>query len=134
MPTLDDVARIALALPEVTERIDHGHRGGRAWDVAGQCFAWERTFSKADIKRYGDERVPQDPIVALRTADLEDKEAVLATGRRGVFTIPHFDGYSAVLVELAKVGPRVLADLMLDAWLAKAPPALAKEHLASRGT
>lgn len=132
MPTLDDVARIALALPEVVERFDHGHRGGRAWDVAGQCFAWERTFSKADIKRYGGERVPSEPIVALRTADLDDKRAVLEAGRRGVFTIPHFDGYSAVLVELGKVGPRVLGELILDAWLAKAPAHVAEMHLAAK--
>lgn len=131
MPTLDDVARIAHDLPEVTERFDHGHRGGRAWDVAGQCFAWERTFSKADIRRFGDARIPAEPIVALRTADLDDKDAILAGGRRGVFTIPHFDGYSAVLVELHRVGPRVLADLVLDAWLAKAPKPVADAYVSN---
>lgn len=124
MPTLDDVSRLALALPEVTEQTRRGGHDWLGWYVAGRCFAWERTFSKADLRRFGDARVPGDPIVALATADLQDKDAVLGQNRRGVFTIPHFNGYAAVLVELSRVGPRVLAELIEDAWRAKAPPSL----------
>ena len=56
-----------------------------------------RPFSKADVKRFGDEPVPDGPIFAVATVDLDDKQAVLEEGARGVFTIPHFDGYAAVL-------------------------------------
>ena len=67
MATLDDVARIALGLPEVTE---DDSRGTRSWAVAGKTFAWERPYSKADIKRFGDETPPRQPILAvLRTFD-----------------------------------------------------------------
>ncbi len=123
--TLDDVARIALGLPEVTE---DDRRGQRTWAVAGKTFAWERPYSKADLKRFGDVEPPREPIVAVRVDDLVEKEAVLAAGTKGLFTMQHFDGYAAVLIELRIVGKRALRAALIDGWLACAPRELADEY------
>jgi hypothetical protein len=128
--TFDDVEQIIADLPEVTVGERHGHR---TWFVRGKSFAWERPYRKADIKRFGDETPPDGPILAVTVEDLEEKEAVLAAGRRGVFTIEHFDNYPAVLVQLRVVGKRVLRDAIVDGWLASAPPSLADEFVASGG-
>ena len=126
MASLSDVATMIAPLPDVTEGLRHGNR---TWFVRGKAFAWERPFSKADLKRFGDQPVPQGPIIALRTADLEDKEAVLAESHKGFFTISHFDGFAAVLVQLKAVARRPLRAAIEDAWLACAPDVMVRAYL-----
>ena len=129
MVTLEEVEALAHALPEVTEGERHGHR---TWFVRGKAFAWERPFSKADVKRFGAETPPDGPILAVRVDDLAEKEAVLAANPDAFFTIAHFDGYAALLVQLDAAAKRAVRDALVDAWLASAPPALADELLARR--
>jgi hypothetical protein len=130
MVSVDEAGRMALDLPEVTEGERHGNR---TWAVGAKAFAWERPFSKADIRRFGDATPPDGPILAVRVADLSEKEAVLAAQPKAFFTIPHFDGYAAVLIQLKKVPKRALREAILDGWLACAPPKLANAYIEQDG-
>lgn len=129
MATFEEVARIATELPEVTEGVRHGNV---TWFVSGKAFAWERPFSKPDIKRFGAATPPEGSILAVRAADLAEKEAVLATSSSAFFTIPHFEGYAAVLIQLKTVANDELRDAIVGAWLACAPPSLADAYLERR--
>jgi hypothetical protein len=126
MITLEDAAQLALAMPEAQET---ERRGLRTWTVNGKTFAWERPLTKADIKRFGSETPPDGPIVAVRVEDLGEKEAVLAANHPGFFTMTHFDGFPAVLIQLDKVGKKALRDAIVDGWLALAPARLVAEYL-----
>jgi hypothetical protein len=119
MASLDDVAALAAGLADVDEGERHGNR---TWFVRGKAFAWDRPFSKADLKRFGDASPPSGAILAVRVDDLHEKEAVLAEGRPGFFTIPHFDGYPAVLIQLSAVTKRDLKAAIKDGWRAAATP------------
>jgi hypothetical protein len=122
MPTQDDVRRIALALPGTTESEDRFgftvlHRGRQR----GFVWSWlERVHPRKA-------RVPSNDVIAVRVADLDEKEALLAGGSEALFTEPHYHGYPAVLVRLPLVRPAELEELIVDAWRCMAPRALVEE-------
>ena len=62
----DDVARLALALPGTREGVS---RGWRVWSVGDRMFVWERPFTQADLRRFGDDPVPAGPILAAAVDD-----------------------------------------------------------------
>jgi hypothetical protein len=127
--SFDDVVRLASAMPEVTEGTSYGRR---TWFVGGTGFVWERPFSKADIRRFGKAEPPAGPIVAVRVEDLSEKEALLQAHPDAFFTIPHFDGYAAILIQLDVVDDDELDEAIVDGWLACAPPQLAEAYLAQQ--
>jgi hypothetical protein len=125
--TWNDVRRIALALPETSEQLS---RGLPQWRVKDKGFAWERPLGRADIDALGDD-APTGPILAARVADIGVKMALLADDPDVFFTIPHFDRYPAILVRLDRIVSTELDELIVEAWLARAPKRLAKEYLAT---
>ena len=125
----EDVRRIALALPETFERTTWGTLDWRVRDRGnGKSFVWERPLRKGDLQALGD-AAPQGPILGARVPDLGAKEAVLASDPDVYFTIPHFDGYPAVLVLLERIDVADLEELAVEAWLCRAPKELAARYL-----
>ncbi len=124
MATWDDVGRIALALPETDERES---RGQRRWRVKEKLFVWERPLRQSDLEALGD-AAPEGPILGARVEHLVAKEALLADDPGVFFTTPHFDGYPAVLVQLERIAPVDLQEVVVEAWLARAPKRLATDY------
>jgi len=111
--TFDDVDTFAKSLPGVTVGAKWGNR---TWMVEDKGFAWQRPLSKADIKRYGDETPPQGEILAVRVENLDAKDALLAIAPPGFFTIPHFNGYAAVLIALRQARAKDVRAAIRDAF------------------
>ena len=128
MASWDDVRRVALALPETSERPSHGNI---SWRVRDKLFVWERPLRPSDLRALG-EAAPDGPILGVRVEHLGAKEALLADNPDVYFTTPHFDGYAAVLVRLERIELDELEELIAEAWLCQAPKRLAKEFLESQ--
>jgi hypothetical protein len=126
---LEDVRRIALALPNTEERPTRDHA---AWWVGGKLFVWERPLRRSDIVALGD-RAPAGPVLGLRVGELEEKEELIALDPDVFFTTPHFDGYPAILAELDKLSLVALEELISDAWLVRAPARLVRSYLERGG-
>jgi hypothetical protein len=121
----DDVRRIALALPETSEQAS---RDLASWRVRDKGFVWERPLRPADLRALGD-RAPTGPILGARVEHLIAKEALLADDPEVFFTTPHFDGYPAVLVRLDKIPVGDLEEVIVEAWLSRAPKRLARQYV-----
>jgi hypothetical protein len=125
----DDVRRIALSLPETSERTS---RGNCQWRVKDKLFVWERPLRRSDLEALGD-AAPDGPILGARVEHLIAKEAIIADDPRVFFTTPHFDGYPAVLVQLQRIGSDELNELVIEAWLCRAPAKLARAYADEHG-
>jgi hypothetical protein len=126
--TWDDVRRIALSLPETTEK---PMWGTPSWRVRDKLFVWERPLRKSDLEALGD-GAPEGEILGARVEDLLAKEALIAD-EPAIFTTPHFDDYPTVLIELDKIGAGVLEEIVVEAWLLRAPKRLAQEYIEAHG-
>jgi hypothetical protein len=127
MAELDDVRRIALALPETSEQASRD--GNASWRVKDKAFVWERPLRASDRKALGD-AAPDGIILGARVPDEGAKHALVAAQPDIYFTTPHFNGYPAVLLRLSEVSIVELEEVIGEAWLDRAPPKLAKAYLA----
>ena len=119
MADQEDVRRIALALPGTSEGEEHF-----AFSVLnknkqkGFVWAWNERVAPNKPK------VPSTVVVAVRVADLSEKEALLASGDEKFFTEPHYNNFPAVLVRLPLIEGDELQELIVDAWRCQAPSSL----------
>ncbi|SDJ10839.1 hypothetical protein SAMN05444157_1777 [Frankineae bacterium MT45] len=131
MASWDDVREIVAALPMTSEDV-----GGatRSWRAGDKNLVWERPLRRSDLAalQAAGAPIPPDPILAVRTADLGIKDALLADDPEVYFTTPHFDNYPAVLIQLERIDAEELRELIVDAWLARVPRRRAMEYLESQ--
>jgi len=108
--TEDDVRAIALSLPGTSEEQWHRTPG---YKVAGKGFLQLRTEAEGGL--------------VVFVSDVGEKEALLTSNPDAFFTMPHYDGYPIVLVNLDKIDHHELRELITDSWLIKAPPKLRRQ-------
>ena len=125
MAEWEDVRRIALALPEAREVLS---RGRPSWRVRDRGFVWERPLRATDLRALGD-GAPAGPILGARVEHLGAKQALLEDDPEIYFTTPHFEGYPAILVCLDRIEFDELEEVIVEAWLARAPERLAREYV-----
>jgi hypothetical protein len=130
MASWEDVAEIAGALPEVAESTSYGDRD---WKVRKKTFAWDRPLRKGEVEALGgfepDGAAPTGEILAVRVADEEAKQALLSSEPDVFFATSHFGGFPAVMIRLARIGRTELEELLIEAWLSRAPKRVAAAYL-----
>jgi hypothetical protein len=116
MATQADVRRIALALPGAEEsRTDFAFSVLNKGKAKGFAWVWkERVNPKKP-------RVPNPDVLAVRVANLGQKDALLAADSKKFFTESHYAGFPAILVRLAAVTAADLRILLAEAWRCQAP-------------
>jgi hypothetical protein len=123
-----DLEELALALPEATKETSDD--GRPAYLVRGKAFCLHRSQRRDAVDPETGERL--DDVLMFRVDGIEGKELLLADPRGIFFTTPHFDGYPAVLIrirDLRQLARRELRDVVVDAWLTRAPKRVAKAWL-----
>lgn len=115
MADADDVRRLALALPHVTEIESEGFD----FRVANKGFIWsypERTPSRP--------RVIRTDIAVLFVGDEAEKQALVLGEPDLFFTTPGYSDWPLVMLRLSEVDPARLAELVVDAWRMRVPSEL----------
>jgi hypothetical protein len=128
MASQADVRRIALSLPGTEEAPNHFafevlHKG----KLKGYAWVWMERVNPRKA------RVPQPNVIAVRVANLYDKDFLLALDPAKFFTEPHYDGFPAVLVRLPAVTARELRPILTEAWRCLAPKDPAPKGKTGRG-
>jgi hypothetical protein len=131
--TVADVHELAMAMPHVTQW--PGDPGKPPiYQVGGKSFVFFRNPRPDAVDAVTGERY--DDVIVFWVADEADKQALIEDDDSPFFTTPHFDGHLSVLVrgrDLPNLGYAELAEVVQDAWLARASPRRAAQWLQARG-
>src|SRR3954463_14551354 len=126
---MNDLDRLALAMPETTKEVSED--GRPEYRVHGKMFCIHRSRRRDAVDAVTGERL--DDVLIFRVGGPEEKQLQLADPRGIFFTTPHFDGYPAVLVripDLARLGRDELGGIRTDAGSTLAKKRVAKACLA----
>jgi hypothetical protein len=128
MATMADLDELALALPDTTREVSDD--GRPSYLAHGKMFCFHRRPRPDAVDATTGERLAD--VLMFRVDGQEAKELILADPRGLFFTTPHFNGYPAVLLrigDLESIDRQELRDVVVDAWLTRAPKRLAKAWL-----
>jgi hypothetical protein len=133
--TPDDIDAICLALPEVELGISWGDRPTYKVPSGekGKGFLLYRMPHKTAVDPETGEMY--DDLLVIVTPTEHEKRLLVEDEESPFFTIDHFRGFNAVLVRQSRLGEierDELAEIITDAWAAKAPKRLVKAYFAQR--
>jgi len=129
MATMADLDALAMAMPQTTKEMSDD--GRPSYHVHGKMYCFHRSRRPDAVDPATGERMAD--VLMFRVADLDVKELILSDDRGVYFTTPHFNGYPAVLLRipsLARLDREELRELVVEAWLTRAPKRVAKAWLA----
>ncbi len=129
--TVKDVHRLAQSMPGVTRYPDPKKA---VYQVSRKSFVFFRSprpdaFDPETGERY-------DDVIVFWVESEEAKQELLADESLPFFTTPHFNGHPSVLLRGCRVGEldvEELAEVVADAWLARAPKTKARRWLIEMG-
>jgi hypothetical protein len=125
---VEDVHELALGMPHVT--VVRGATENPVYQVGGKSFVFFRNPRPDAVDPRTGERYPD--VIVFWVATEADKEALVRDESSPFFTTPHFDGHLSVLVRAGRLGElsrEELAEVVQDAWLARASPRRAADWL-----
>jgi len=123
-----------MEFPRVVERADV-HSGGSAWRTSAGKLAWERPPRRRDLEQLAalGREWPDGVIIGIQVEGEQAKAAAIETYPDVFFTIPHFDGFPAVLTRLDVIDEQLLREMLTDAWLLRVPATVRRAWLAEHG-
>ena len=127
--TVADLHALAGAMPGVT--VEAGSKGNEVYQVSRRSFVYFRTPRPDAVDPVTGERY--EDVIVLWVASEIDKQGLVADETTPYFTTPHFDGHLSVLIRasrIAELSRDELAEMVYDAWLARASPTAARRWLA----
>ena len=127
----EDVDEVCASLPDTELGTSWGDRP--TWKVPrgdkGKGFVLYRAPHKTAVDPATGEMY--DDLVVIVTPTEADKHALVEDDDTPFFTIDHFKGFNAVLVQQSRLGEltrQELVEVITEAWAAKAPKKLVREY------
>jgi hypothetical protein len=130
--TVADLRQLAGSMPGA--RVERGPKGNDVYQVGRRSFVFFRNPRPDAVDPDTGERF--DDVVVIWVADEGEKQALVGDPATPFFTTPHFDGHPSVLLRTSRIGELTrdqLAEVVYDAWLARAPKTAARRWLDERG-